>query len=96
MFKLGDLQSFLKPNIKSWALIIPFGATLVPLFSLGRGVENTLSLLLAVPRLFYTILFVYSLPIWLEAWLKTNGKTDPNNIPPISNVSITYVSPLSR
>jgi membrane-bound metal-dependent hydrolase YbcI (DUF457 family) len=84
MFKPGDLQSFLKPNNRSWALIIPFGATLVPLLALGRGVENTLPLLLSVPSIFYIILFACSLFIWLRAWLKTNEKTQPNNKPPIS------------
>jgi membrane-bound metal-dependent hydrolase YbcI (DUF457 family) len=79
MFKLGDLQSFLKPNNRSWALIIPFGATLVPLLALGRGVENTLPLLLAVPSIFYISLFAYSLLIWLGAWHKAAGKTNPNN-----------------
>jgi len=89
MFKLGDLQAFLKPHNKNWALIIPFGATLVPLLSLSRGAENTLPVLLAVPSLFYIILFACSLLIWLGAGLKTIKKTNPNNKPLISNVSIT-------
>ncbi len=67
MFKLGDLQSFLKPHNRIWLLIIPFGAILVPLLSLGRGVENTLPILLAVPSLFYIVLFGYSMIIWLKA-----------------------------
>jgi membrane-bound metal-dependent hydrolase YbcI (DUF457 family) len=86
MFKLGDLQAFLKPNNRNWALIIPFGATLVPLFSLGRVVENTLPILLAVPSLFYIILFACSLLMWLGVMFRTNGKKYPNNKPPTSNV----------
>jgi len=84
MFKLGDLQSLLKPNNRSWALMIPFGATLVPLLSLGRGFENTLPLLLSVPSLFYIILFACSLFIWFGARLRTNEKTQPNNKPPMN------------
>jgi hypothetical protein len=89
MFKLGDLQAFLNPNNRNWALIIPFGATLVPLLSLGRGEINTLPTLLVVPSLFYVFLFAYSLFIWLRAWHKTNGKTQPINKPLISDVSLT-------
>jgi membrane-bound metal-dependent hydrolase YbcI (DUF457 family) len=69
MFKLGDLQAFLKPYNKNWALVIPFGATLVPLLSLGRGAENALPTLLAVPSLFYISLFACSMYIWLKARL---------------------------
>lgn len=70
MFKLGDLPAFLKPHNRNWVLIIPFGAILVPLLSLGRGAENALPILLAVPSLFYIILFAYSMIIWLKAWHK--------------------------
>ena len=74
MFKLGDLQAFLKPNNRNWALIIPLGATLVPLLSLGRGAENSLPTILALPSLFYITLFAFSLFIWLRSRHKTDGK----------------------
>ena len=89
MFKLGDLQAFLKPHNKNGALVIPFGATLVPLFSLGRGAENALPTILAVPSLFYISLFACSLFIWLRAWYKSDGKTQPSNKHLISNVPMT-------
>ena len=72
MFKLGDLQAFLKPHNINWAIIIPFGATLVPLLSLGRGTENSLPTLLAIPSLFYVGLFACSLFIGLKAWHNMN------------------------
>ncbi len=74
MLKLGDLQSFLKPNNRNWILIVPLGATLVPLLSLGRNVENSLPLLLAVPSVFYISLFACSLFVWLRAWHKVDKK----------------------
>ena len=89
MFGMGDLQAFLKPHNRNWALIIPFGATLVPLLSLGRGAENALPTLLAVPSLFYIILFAFSMVIWLKAWYKEGQKTLPNNKSFKSNVSMT-------
>ena len=45
MYKLGDLQTLLRFNSKSWALIIPSGAILGPLLSIGRGQENALPIL---------------------------------------------------
>ena len=86
MYKLGDLKDLLKPNDKSWALIIPLGAiigplvTLTRLASLGRGQENTLPALLVIPSLFYIGMFTYSLYVWLK-WKTTNNKTvlKPNN-----------------
>jgi hypothetical protein len=89
MFKMGDLQAFLKPHNKNWALIIPFGATLVPLLSLGRGVENALPTILAVPSLFYITLFACSMLIWLRSWHKTDGIMQPIDKPLIRNVSMT-------
>jgi membrane-bound metal-dependent hydrolase YbcI (DUF457 family) len=89
MFKLGDLQAFLKPYSKKWALIIPFGATLVPLLSLGRGSENTLPTILAVPSLFYISLFACSMLIWLRSFYKTDGIIQPIDKPLIRNVSMT-------
>ena len=82
MFKLGDLQAFLKPENRNWVLIIPLGATLVPLLSLGRGVENALPLIIAVPSLFFISLFACAFFVWLRAWHKTDGKQNPINKPP--------------
>ncbi len=67
MFKLGDLKTLLNPHNKNWALIIPLGAIVGPLFSLGRGQENSLPTLLAIPSIFYVILFSYSILLWLRA-----------------------------
>ena len=61
MYKLGDLQTLLKPHNKNWALIIPFGAVLVPLLAVGRGLESALPALLVVPSLFYMAVFAYSM-----------------------------------
>jgi membrane-bound metal-dependent hydrolase YbcI (DUF457 family) len=77
MFKLGDLQVFLKTHNKNWTLIIPFGATLVPLLSLSRGAENALPTILAVPSLFYISLFACSLFNWLRARHSTSRKPHP-------------------
>jgi len=66
MYKLGDLQTLLKFNSQSWALIIPLGAILGPLLSVGRGQESALPLLLVIPSLFYLVLFGYALIIWLK------------------------------
>ena len=67
MYKLGDLQTLLKPHNKNWALIIPLGAVLGPLLSVGRGQEYTLPTLLAVPSLFYMGLFAYSMFVEIRA-----------------------------
>jgi hypothetical protein len=78
MYKLGDLQTLLKPNNKSWALIIPLVATLGPLFAVGRGQEGALPVLLVVPSLFYVGLFVFSLFVFLRAGqLKDKDKLQP-------------------
>ncbi len=53
MYKLGELQTLLKPHNKNWALIIPLGAVLGPLLTVGRGQEYALPTLLVVPSLFY-------------------------------------------
>jgi TRAP-type uncharacterized transport system fused permease subunit len=66
MYKLGDLHNLSKLNNKNWALIIPLVAIIGPLFSLGRGQENALPTLLAIPSLFYIVLFVYLLFVWLR------------------------------
>ena len=67
MYKLGDLKTLLKPNNKNWALIIPLGAILGPLLSLGRGQESALPALLVIPSLFYVFLFAYSIFVWIRA-----------------------------
>ncbi len=80
MYKFGDLQTLLKPHNKNWALIIPVGALLGPLLSLGRGQENALPIILVVPSLFYIGLFVYSLFVWLRArQIGVKNKLQPNN-----------------
>jgi hypothetical protein len=74
MYKLGDLQRLLRFNGKGWALIVPLGAILGPLLSLGRGQESALPLLLVVPSLFYVGLLGYCLIVWLRVVLKgSNG-----------------------
>jgi membrane-bound metal-dependent hydrolase YbcI (DUF457 family) len=67
MFKLGDLQTLLKPHNKNWALIVPLGAVMGPLLSFGRGQENLLPTLLVIPSLFYIGLFAYSMIVELRA-----------------------------
>jgi len=80
MYKLGDLQTLFKPHNLNWALIIPLGAILGPLLSLGRGQENALPILLVIPSLFYIGIFSYSLWVELRAWLKKDkAKLLPKN-----------------
>jgi membrane-bound metal-dependent hydrolase YbcI (DUF457 family) len=67
MFKLGDLQTLLKPHNKNWVLIIPLVATLGPLLTIGRGQETSLPTLLVIPSLFYVGLFAYSLLVELKS-----------------------------
>jgi membrane-bound metal-dependent hydrolase YbcI (DUF457 family) len=67
MYKLGDLQTLLKPHNWNWALIIPFGSVLGPLLSAGRGQESSLPLLLVVPSLFFLVIFAYSMLVELRA-----------------------------
>ena len=81
MFKLGDLKTLLNPNNKNWALIIPLGAVVGPLFSAGRGQENSLPILLAIPSIFYIILFSYSILLWLR-----NRNTQIENKAPLKSV----------
>ncbi len=66
MYKLGDLKTLLNPHNKNWALMIPLGAILGPLLSLGRGQENALPTLLIVPSLIFVCLFAYSLFVWIR------------------------------
>jgi membrane-bound metal-dependent hydrolase YbcI (DUF457 family) len=80
MYKLGDLKDLLKPNDKSWALIISLGSIIGPLIVLTRVVslnqiqENTLPSLLVIPSLIYICIFTYSLYAWLK-WRPKNNKT---------------------
>lgn len=79
MYILGDLKTLLKPHNKNWALIIPLGAILGPLLSLGREQENAIPILLVVPSLFYIALFSYSILVWLRArHTKEKVKLQPN------------------
>ena len=75
MYKLGDLQTLWKPHNKNCYLIIPWGAVLGPLFSVGRGSESALPILLVAPSLFYVGLFSYC--IYVEA--KAKPKKKPSN-----------------
>ena len=80
MFKLGDLQTLLKPHNKNWALIIPLGAVLGPLLSLGRSPESILPTLLVAPSLFYIGLFSYSMFVELRAGHNQDAdKLQPSN-----------------
>jgi membrane-bound metal-dependent hydrolase YbcI (DUF457 family) len=74
MYKLGDLQTLLKPHNKNWALIIPLGAVLGPLLGVGEAQMHALPTLLVVPCLFYIGLFAYSMLVELRAML--NMHTD--------------------
>ncbi len=72
MYKMGDLQTLLKPHNKNWALIIPLGSVIGPLISLGRGQEGSLPALLVVPSLLCIVIFAYSIFIWLRAGIYQN------------------------
>ena len=76
MYKLGDLQTLLKPHNKNWVLIIPLVATLGPLLTIGRGQETSLPTLLVIPSLFYVGLFAYSLLVELKSNHKHAGIGD--------------------
>jgi membrane-bound metal-dependent hydrolase YbcI (DUF457 family) len=79
MYKLGDLRALLKPHNKNWVLIIPLGAVLGPLLAVGRGQESVLPILLVLPSLFFTGLFVYSLFIELRAEHNQETYKRPNS-----------------
>jgi membrane-bound metal-dependent hydrolase YbcI (DUF457 family) len=80
MYKLGDLQTFLKPHNKNWALIVPLGAALGPLLGVGRGQENYLPTILMAPSLFYIGLFAYSMFVELRAEHNQDAdKLQPSN-----------------
>jgi len=80
MYKLGDLQTLLKPHNKNLALIIPLGAVLGPLLAVGRGPESALPTLLAVPSLFYVALFTYSIFVELRAKHNQDAEKPPPSI----------------
>jgi len=73
MYKLGDLQTLLKPHNTNLALIIPFCAVLGPLLPLGQNPIITLPSLLVVPSLFYMGLFAFSMLVELRAVLKKDA-----------------------
>ena len=79
MYKLGDLQTLFKPHNKNWALIIPLGAVLGPLLSIGVGSESAIPTLLVIPSLFYVGIFSYS--IYVD--LKASHNRDKEKPPPI-------------
>jgi membrane-bound metal-dependent hydrolase YbcI (DUF457 family) len=62
MFKTGDLRKIVKDKYKI-ALLLPFGAVLGPMLTVGRGSEYALPLLLVFPSLFYLAVFVYSMVV---------------------------------
>jgi len=66
MFKFGDLKTLLNPHNKNWALIVALGAVIGPLFSVGRGQENSLPIPIVIPSVFYVLLFSYSILLWLR------------------------------
>ena len=71
IYKLGDLKTLLKSHNNNWTLIIPLGAVVGPLLTVGRGQEASLPTLLAVPSLFYVVLFGYSMFVELKAKLQS-------------------------
>jgi membrane-bound metal-dependent hydrolase YbcI (DUF457 family) len=74
MYKMGDLQTLLKPYNKNWVLIIPLCSVIGPLISFGRGQEGSLPTLLILPSLFCIAIFAYSLLIWLRAGINQNKR----------------------
>ncbi len=80
MYKLGDLQTLLKPHNKNWVLVIPFVAVLGPMLSLVKNSMITPLSLLFVPSLFYLGLFAFSILVDLRSTLnKTECKLDSGN-----------------
>ena len=67
MYKLGDLQTLLKPHNKNWALIIPLGAVAGPLLMYVRLQASAIPTLLVAPSLFFVGLFAYSILVELGA-----------------------------
>ena len=80
MYKLGDLQTLLKPHNKNWALIIPLGAVLGPLFGVGHRPESALPIPLVFPSLFYVFLFAYSMFVELRGWRNQAKEKPPPSI----------------
>ena len=60
MFKTGDLRGIFKDKYKI-VLLLPFGAVLGPILAVERGLQYALPLLLAIPSLFYLVIFAYSM-----------------------------------
>jgi membrane-bound metal-dependent hydrolase YbcI (DUF457 family) len=75
MFRLGELQTLLRPGHHNLALIVAFGAVVGPVFAavmwpllqMGQGLEKNLPALLVIPSLFYAGLFAYSMIVKLQA-----------------------------
>jgi membrane-bound metal-dependent hydrolase YbcI (DUF457 family) len=66
MFKTKDLQSLLKPKPINLVLLIAFGAVLGPLLPIGHSSESSLPALLAIPSVFWLVIFAYSILIELR------------------------------
>jgi membrane-bound metal-dependent hydrolase YbcI (DUF457 family) len=62
MLKTGDLRKIAKDKYKI-ALLLPFGAVLVPMLAAGRSSQYALPLLLVIPSLFYIAIFAYSMVV---------------------------------
>ncbi len=69
MFKTGDLRKIVKDKHKI-VLLVPFGAVLIPILAIGRGLASALPLLLVIPSLFYIAVLGYSMLIGIIAYSK--------------------------
>jgi membrane-bound metal-dependent hydrolase YbcI (DUF457 family) len=76
MYKTKDLQKITTDKHRI-ALIIPTGAVLVPLLTVGRGLDTSLPTLLIIPSLFYVATFAYA--FYTAAFQKTRTNTTPPN-----------------
>jgi membrane-bound metal-dependent hydrolase YbcI (DUF457 family) len=80
MYKLKDLQTLFKPGNRNLFLIIPFVATLGPLFWLTESVAGSISALLVIPSIFWLFVFACSMLIDLRfKLLSLITKTHVNN-----------------
>ena len=78
MLRSKDLQSLLKPKRTNLILLIPFGAVLgpllgavlAPLLRIGSNFESSLPALLAIPSVFWLVIFAYSILFGLLARTK--------------------------
>ena len=60
MFRAGDIGKIVTDKHKI-ALIIPIGAVLLPLLTVGRSLDTSLPTPLVIPSLFYLAMFAYSI-----------------------------------